>query len=428
MDQEPAGMRRFVLIWLGQVISMVGSGITAFAISIWVYQKTSSVTLFALTAFLKYLPGVLASPLAGWVADRRDRRTIMILADSGAAFSTLLVAWALWRGEPALWPIYVATAANALFDAFQSPAYAAALATWVPRERLVRASALVDLGGKMSALVAPPLAGFLLTSLGLAGILLLDVITCILAVITLLAVRLPAMERSVPTVQGEAADGKPLAGMLDSLRYVARRPGLRGLLVLTGVNLLLIAVNATLSIPILLAFTSSGVVGMLALLFGVSGLLGGAAIAAWGGPPRPIDGVLGAHLGVGLGLILFGLRPNLALMALAGVWLSFLLPIRDSLSAAIWRMRVPQRMQGRVFGLLQAVSASAFGLTYLALGPLADRVLEPLLVPGGLLATSVGRVIGVGSGRGLALCVVLAGLFTLVTTAIARQSPHVRGV
>lgn len=253
--------------------------------------------------------------------------------------------------------------------------------------------------------------------------MLVDLATFILAIVALLVVRCRA-----PIAPGAAERRALLEDALQGWQFVASHPGLRGLLILTGVNLFLIAVNAVLSIPILLTLATAGVVGTLASLFGVANLVGSMAVTAWGGPKRQIDGVLGAHLVVGVGLIAFGLRPNLLLMSLACVSISLIMPLRDGLTGAIWRVKVPPNVQGRVFVLLGMVGSSSFGLAYLCIGPLADSVFEPLLAVDGPLAGSIGRAIGTGAGRRMAMFVVLAGVLTLVATTAAWLSPHVRQV
>lgn len=141
-------MTRFFILWFGQVISMIGSGITAFGISVWVYQNTSSVTLFAINGLIKFLPSVLLAPLAGLLADRWSRRRIIVLSDSGAAVSTLFLALVFLSGRLSLWHLYLVTAVNAVLDTFQRPAYSAAVSTLVPKMQLARASAVIELDGR----------------------------------------------------------------------------------------------------------------------------------------------------------------------------------------------------------------------------------------------------------------------------------------
>ena len=139
----PRGMRTFVIIWFGQLVSLVGSGLTGFAMGVWLYQQTGSVTLFALNALCFILPQALFSPLAGALVDRWDRRWAMILSDTGAGLSTFFLALLLFAGRLEIWHVYLATAVNALFGTFQWPAYSAATTLLVPKKHLGRASRMV---------------------------------------------------------------------------------------------------------------------------------------------------------------------------------------------------------------------------------------------------------------------------------------------
>ncbi len=417
-------MRTFAVIWLGQTMSLVGSGVTVFGISIWVYQETGSVTLFAINAFLNFLPRSLLSPLAGLIADRRQRRTIMIVADCGAAASTLLLAALFFSGSLTIWHVYLVTAANALFSTFQAPAYAAAVTAMTPTEQHTRASAMLQLSGHVSLLLAPTIAGFLLLQTGLVGIMFIDFISFLVAVGILFACRFPE-----PIAQHSPADQTGLwKTTFEGWRYVGRQPALRCLLILSGFNLFFIAVNATLSIPILLTVTTVEIVGLMAMFFGIGGLLGSAVMIVGAGRHQPLRFLLVAHTLIGLGLILFGVRPSLLLLTSAGFGLAVVLPVRDTLTEAIWRAQIPLGLQGRVFALLQFISSFSFGLAYILVGPLADRVFEPWLSSNGLLADSVGRVIGTGAGRGMAFCVVLAGVFTLIATGLALANARFRSL
>ena len=142
----PRGMLTFSTIWFGQLISTIGSGLTAFALGVWVYQREQSVTLFALTLLAATLPNVLLSPIAGALADRWNRRTVMILSDVGAGLSTLSIALLFFSGQLQTWHVYVAVAANAAFNSLQWPAYSAATTMLVPKEHLGRAGGMVQIG------------------------------------------------------------------------------------------------------------------------------------------------------------------------------------------------------------------------------------------------------------------------------------------
>lgn len=179
-------MPTFVLLWFGQAISLFGSGLTSFALGVWMFERTGSVTYVALIGLCAVLPRVLLSPLVGTFIDRWDRRTVMILSDVGAGCSTLFIAGMLATGRIEVWHIYLAVAVNAAFGAVQWPAYTATTTLLVPPENLGRANGMMQLGQAVSDVLAPALAGVLVPRIALQGVILIDVTTLVIAVVTLL--------------------------------------------------------------------------------------------------------------------------------------------------------------------------------------------------------------------------------------------------
>src|SRR3954447_26733128 len=149
------GLLLFGLIWLGQLVSLIGSGLTEFGIGIWVYQRSGSATEFALIAFFATLPQVLVSPLAGALVDRWDRRWVMIGSDCGAALSALTVALLAWSGTLQVWQIYLAVLVTSSCVAFQFPAYASVMTQLVPQQHLGRANGLIGLAWSVQLIAAP---------------------------------------------------------------------------------------------------------------------------------------------------------------------------------------------------------------------------------------------------------------------------------
>ncbi|HEX2091247.1 MAG TPA: MFS transporter, partial [Longimicrobiaceae bacterium] len=254
------GVRTFLMIWTGQVVSLVGSGLTSFVLGVWVYQNTGSATLFALIAACAVLPGVVLSPLTGEVADRRDRRWVMILADCGAALSTFVVFALYLGGRLEVWHIYLATTATALCNAFQAPAYAASVAVLVPRRQLGRVNGLVQVE-RAAAILSPAVAAALISAIGISGVILIDFATFLFATGTLLLVRIPRPEAT--THGADAVHGSLLQRAGYGWRYLGARPGLLWLVVLMGISNFFIGLCSVLVTPLILSFSSVGTLGKL---------------------------------------------------------------------------------------------------------------------------------------------------------------------
>ncbi len=418
-------MRVFFVIWAGQLLSIVGSGLTAFALGVWVFQRTGSATQFALIALSATLPAVLVSPLAGVLVDRWDRRRVMILSDTGAALATLVLVALLLAGRLAVWHILLVAAFGSTMGAFQGPAYQASVTLLVPKAQFGRAAGMAQMARALGNVLCPFLGGLLLVTIGLHGVMIVDFATFLFAVGTLLVVR-------IPRPPAEAGDETRRPSLLREARagwsFIRERAGLRGMLILfAALNFILGMVNA-LSAPMLLSFTTPERLGIVLSLSGVGMLIGGAAMSVWGGPRRKIHGVLAYLILLGIGVALVGLRPSETLVA-AGFFLALACaPVINGSSQAIWQSKVPPALQGRVFATRGMVSMAAMPLAYLLSGPLADRVFIPLLAEGGGLSGGVGRVLGTGPGRGIGLMFVIAGVLVALVSVGGYLDPRVRKV
>jgi DHA3 family macrolide efflux protein-like MFS transporter len=413
----------FIVVWLGQLVSLVGSGLTSFTLGVWVYERTGSVTQYALIGLSAVLPSIALSSFAGALADRWNRRWVMILSDTGAALSTLVMALLFFTEEIEIWHIYLAAGASAAFGTFQWPAYSATTTLLISKQNLGRANGMIQLGRAASEILAPTLAGVLLLTIKVQGVLLIDFATFLFAVTTLLFVRFPepktitAGEQSKDSLWREATYG---------WRYIAVRPGLLGLLGFFAiVNFLWGTVGAVIT-PMILGFTSSDVLGAIISTAGGGLLVGGLVMSAWGGPKRRINGVLCFELLSGLCFLLIGLRPLAWLVAIGAFGAHFTIAIISGSNQAIWQSKVPPDVQGRVFAAQQVIGTSTRPLAYLVAGPLADRLFEPLLAIGGPLAGSVGQIVGLGPGRGIGLMFVTMGVLKVMVTVGSSLYPRIR--
>ena len=422
--RRASGLASFLAIWFGQTFSLLGSALTSFALGIWVYQESGSVTRFTTTALCAVIPPLLLSPFAGSIVDRWDRRRAMILGDAGAGLGTLALAWLFWAGRVEFWHICALLALNAAFSSLQFPAFSASITLLVPKRHFGRANGLVQFGHSIATLVAPLASGFLLDSLQIKGIVAIDFLTCLVAIGTLLAVRIPRVAAS----EAGAAPRKPSAFADAALgwRYIRTRPGLTTLLLLfLGVNFVTTCVESLIT-PLVLSFASATVLGIVVSGAGIGMVLGGMLMTAWGGPRRRMPAVLGFLALQGTMLLVGGLRPSAVLISAAAFVYLFCTPIINGSAQVIWQSKIPPGLQGRVFAIRQMVAMSALPIAYLVVGPLSDYVFEPALAPGGPLAASFGPVLGTGPGRGLGLFLLVLGVLVLAAAAAARRSASLR--
>ena len=419
------GIRVFLLFWVGQAVSLVGSGLTSFVLGIWVYHRTGSVMQFALMSLFATLPGLLISPLAGVLVDRWNRRWAMLLSDAGSGLGTLAIAVLLWGDRLQVWHICLAIGVNSVLSAFQWPAYAATTTLLVPQKYLGRASGMVQAAEAFAQLVSPALAGVLMVAIQIQGVLLIDIATFVFSLITLLAIRFPN-PKNVVANHGEK--GSLRQDAIYGWRYLSARPGLLGLLIFFAINNFLTGVVGVLFTPLVLAFAPVAVLGAVLSTGGSGMLVGSLVMGIWGGAKRRIYAVLSFTLLGGLCILLVGLRPSIPVFFIAAFFYFFGLSIVSASSQAIWQSKVAPAVQGRVFAVRRMVALAALPCAYLVAGPLADQVFEPLLIVGGPLAGSLGRIVGIGAGHGVALLFVVMGVLSVVATVGAYLYPRLRFV
>ena len=419
---ESAGMRTFFIVWIGQLISVIGSNLTGFGLAVWMYLETDSVTLLALIMLASTLPGIVLSPIAGALVDRWDRRKVMLTSDTCAGIATFAVALLFFTNGLELWHIYVMATIGSVANSFQEPAYTASVPLLVPKKHLGRANGLVQMGQAIGTLVAPVLAGVLVASTGLWGVLLADGATFIVAVTTLALVRIP---RPVATPSRAT---HVWAEVVEGWQWLRARSGLFGFLLVAACVNFLLGFMSVLYIPLYLSFTNEVVLGTAMSVLGVGMLVGSVAMGLWGGPKRRIRGIMA---GIGLGGLLvatMGLDDSVFLVTGAGFWLMATVAIVNGTSQALWQVKVPPELQGRAFSVRRMLAQMAIPIAYLSAGPLADGVFEPLLAVGGGLAGSVGAAIGTGPGRGIGFMFVLMGLGTVILAAVAYAKPSIRNL
>ncbi|MFT3892673.1 MAG: MFS transporter [Anaerolineales bacterium] len=223
---RPTGMFGFSFVWLGQIISVLATNMTSFAMTIFVFQKTGSATALGLVQVFFITPYLLITPFAGVMVDRHNRKLMMMVSDLVAGLATVSILVLQAFGVLEVWHLYVAAIFQGLGNAFQWPAYSAAITTMLPKEQYARANGMMSLIDMGPGVFAPMLAGALLPFSGLTGILFIDVTTFILAVLILLAVHIPQPMR---TEEGKQAEGNILQEAVFGFRYIFARPSLLGL-------------------------------------------------------------------------------------------------------------------------------------------------------------------------------------------------------
>ena len=416
-------MQTFIFIWFGQVISLIGSGLTGFALGVWVYQTTGSTTEFSLIYLFTELPSILVAPLAGAIIDRANKRWVMILSDTGSGLGVFAIALLLWLGKLEIWHIYLAMAFSSTCKGFQWPAYYASPTLFLGKKHFGRANGMIQLGEAAGKLFSPMLAGALIGIIQLKGIILIDFFTFTFSILTLLIIRFPKYEKSQKSQSKKETLWEEMKFGWD---YLYHRPGLMILLSFFVVTNFVIGLAQVLITPMVLSFTDAQALGSILSIGGSGWLLGAILMSTWGSPKRKIKGVFSFELLLGFSMLVAGLQPSQILITIASFTCFFSVPLIIGCANAIRQVKVAPEVQGRVFSMWGAIAWSSFPLAYLIAGHLADKIFQPLLIKGGIFSNSIGSIIGVGAGRGIGLLFILIGIFIILATLIAYQNPRIR--
>ncbi len=426
-NEERPGMKAFRWIWLGQLLSIFGSEMTAFALAIWAWQETGQATALALIPAFLWLPLIVVSPIAGVLIDRWSRKRVLIISDSGTALVTTALLILFFSGNLEVWHIYVAAVFDGIFNSFQGPAFAASITLLVKKEDYSRASGLMSLAGTSSMMLGPIAAAALIGFVGIGTIFVIDFATFFIAILTLALTRIPQPKTDPENV-------RKLTFWPDisfGFKYIFSRPSLLGLqMIILSTNFVKTFGTAMLP-PMILARSGSNEL----LLSGVQSaealgmVVGGAVISAWRGTKRQIDGVLISIIVTALfAQVLFGLGQGLLWWAIFIFIGSLFRPWTIAAASAIWQAKVEPSVQGRIFATRRVLAQTTIPLAYFLAGPLADKFFEPAMASGGVLEPFFGSIIGSGPGAGMALMIVLAGALSAISGLVGYTLRHVRDI
>lgn len=419
-------LHAFLIIWAGQVVSRVGTSMTRFALLIWAYQQTHNATTVALLGFFSFIPMAAASPFAGVWVDRFDRRKIMLLADLGAGVITAVLFTLHLTDQLYIWHLYLMAGLTGAFESFQSPAYLALTSTLIPEKHYARANGLRSLADSGAQVVAPFLGGLLLTTIGLDGVMRIDLLTFLAAFATLLVVRAPRV------ISQEETTSHYREELRAGFAYLRHNAGLLGILVIFAAIGFFAAITWYATLPAMILARSGHDEMALATVQGVLGIgavAGSVVISIWGGPKRKIDGVLlGVAVSFLVGDVVMAVGRSLPVWALGAALGAFFVPIISSCHDAIWQAAVPQHLQGRVFAAANMIRQAMMPGGFLLGGVLADGFMEPAMMPGGALANTFGWLVGVGPGAGIALMFIGSAMMGIAISLGAYLIPAVRRV
>ena len=266
MNAQYGHFRRFLIVWSGQLFSAVGSGLTAFALGVFVFEKTQSATSYSLIILFSFLPTFILLPFGGVLADRFERKKMMIVGDAGAIIGVLFILLIQLWGSLELWHIYLGVAISSVFTAIHNPAYKAAVSDLVTEELYSKASGLIQLAGSAQYLISPIIAGFLISFFDIKIVLIIDILTFLFAITVVFIIA--KQDAAAPKREKQ----RFFHDMTDAFQYLLSQKGVLWLVLLTSMVCFYIALFQSLFGPMMLTLTDSKTLGI-ALSLSASGML-----------------------------------------------------------------------------------------------------------------------------------------------------------
>ena len=416
-------MRAFLILWVTQAFSGLGSAVTSYALVVWSYTQAGSALATAGLMISSYAPYVLCSIFAGALSDRWDKRRTMLVCDAMAALTTIATLVLLKMEALQVWHLYLLNALNGLMNTVQQPASEVATTALLPKKHYQRVGGLRYLSSSLNGILNPIIATAMMTLLGMDAVILFDLFTFAVAFLVLLVfIRIPEGEKC--TTKKETL----LASVCEGLSFLRQKRGILMLVFfLAAINLVASMFNATLP-AMVIPRKGEAALGLINSLTGVTTLIGSVIASLLPAPKSRVRVVCWT--------LLFSMSTENFLLAFGqtvpvwciGAFLGWIcIPLMNANLDAIMRTSIPREIQGRVFACRNSLQFFTIPLGYFLGGLLVDAVFEPLMAS--QHASSVlTAVFGTGKGSGAQMCFALQAVSGVLVCLYFMRNKHIRAM
>lgn len=394
MTKKTNNYGKFLLLFAGEFISVIGGGLTSFGLGLYIFQQTGSASHMALLSLLGFLPGLILKVPAGVLADRYDRRLLMMIGDGLSGLGVLFILLCMLSGNCQLWQIYVGTTISSVFSALLEPSFTATITDLLTKEQYSKANGLMSLAGSSRYLFAPVIAGFLLAVADIKLILIIDICTFFITIVVAAVVR-----KSIKSNACKVSEPF-FASMKEGWKAISGKRGMMVLIVTTSVICLFMGVFQVLGESFVLAFADAKTLGIVETV-AASGMLVTSVILGFKGIKKNYQRTLGIGLAVsGVGMTMFALTQNVYIICIFGFIFFAALPFANNSLDYLIRANIPAELQGRAWGFAGFISQLGYVIAYALCGVVAD-----------VIGNATGKGVGAGSsitiiGSGICLAVV----------------------
>lgn len=422
-------LRSFIILFTGQSVSQFGTSMTSFAIIIWVYTQQNSVMATSLLAICGAVPYIIVSVFGGAITDRASKKAIMLICDSIAAIGSLIILLCFLSCILQVWHLCIINAINSFMNAFQGPASEVAVTLTVPKQHYVRVGGIQGVIRSLLSVLVPAIAAGILAFGGLGAILLIDLGTFIFAFLTLLCfVKIPktnneVKKQSIAVIKADIKSG---------VAFLKTQKGILYLSIFWGVINFVAAIsfNSLLS-PMILARTSNNEItlGIISSAMALAGVISGLLVSVMKPAKNKVRVMFwGIKLAFLFSIMLFGMGQNVYWWGITFFIGMLGMPFYFTYEGAILREAVPVEMQGRVFSVKGMISQVLMPVGYFLGALLADNVFEPFMEGNGATQDFFKKIVGSGSGSGMALMFVITGLIGLIVCFILQKNKHIKAL
>ncbi len=420
----------YILFWLSQAISQLGSSMTSFALVIWAYTQTNSVMTVSLLTFFSYAPYVLVSIFAGSFVDNHKKKSILLWTDLLSGLCSMIV-WILFsKGNLQLWHIYLVNGITGLMNAFQSPASTVAVGMMVPKDKYEKLSGMNSFSTSIVSVVTPMLAASISSFFGLTGVLFIDMLSFGVAFLALLLV-IFIPEQTTDFHQQPRKSGV-LEGALEGFDFLREHKGLLYLIFSMAIMNFFSRLTYENILPAMILSRSGNnqtVLGFVSGMIGFGGILGGVIVTIIKLPKNKIRVIyFSAAISFLCGDLLMGLGESTFLWALAALAASIPISFINAGQSVLLYSNIPTNMQGRVFAVRNGLQYLTVPIGVLLGGALADYVFEPYMKRNTAMVVILQNLVGTGEGNGMAVMFLCTGILGFIISFLWYKNKHIQAL
>ena len=419
--------KKYIVFWLSQSLSQLGSSMTCFALILWVYTQEGSAMTVSLMSFFNYMPYIFVSIFAGNFVDKHKKKDIMLMSDITAAVCSVTVFGLTLGGSLQVWHIYMVNFVIGFMNAFQSPASSVAIGKLVPKDKMVQVSGMNSFSGNLVAILSPALASTIFAFGGLIPLLMIDLLSFVLAFFVLLImIQIPEDEVR------DVAKKSVFAGCADGFLYLKNnRVILVIMITMAMLNFLSRLTYENILSPMILARSGndSMALGIVNAAKGIGGIIGGIIVTTGKFSKNYAKMIyISAMISFLLGDVTMGLGRNVIFWAFAAIAASLPIPFINAGQNIIMYQTVPQELQGRVFAVRNTVQYATIPLGILLGGFLADYVFEPFMKTQNGVTAMLHILVGNGAGSGIAVMFLCTGILGCLFSFIFYRQKDIRNL